>query len=181
MAEKFDKIFIIDPENANSEVARSINLLCREEDSKLIVLEDLDKSEAYHISDLLNFIDGSVTINKAYFIGTTNYPDKLHENILSRPSRFDLFFEIGRPDTATRERLLRHFISDLSDEQYAQMAKDTKGFNASYFSEMAVLMQTTKLSVDQIIDRCNKRIKLIRTKDFKDDSEPTVGFGADED
>jgi len=180
-ATKFDKVFVITPSIASPYLAKNINNLCSPEESKLIILEDLDALNE-DTSDLLNFIDGSVEINRAYFIGTTNYPDRLHENILSRPSRFDLFLEVERPNFETREKLLRHHLPGFTDEEYTNYSKLSDGLNASYFQEMAVLKHKAELvnksfSVEQIIDKCKKRVKLVRTKDFEKDSSP-VGFGS---
>ena len=187
-ATKFDKVFVISPSDASPDIAKNINLLCLPEESKLIILEDLDSLDEQN-SELLNFVDGSVFMNKAYFIGTTNYPEKLHENILSRPSRFDLFLEISRPDAISRDKLLRHHLPGLSEEDYVLHTKSTKGLNASYFQEIATLKHRAEitnrpLTIAQIIDKCKHRVKLSKTKAFVDktnDGGTSVGFRSDED
>lgn len=184
-ATKFDKVFVVPPDVAAPEAARNINQLCTETESKLIVLEDLDSLNE-NTSDLLNFVDGTVKIHKAYFIGTTNFPDKLHENILSRPSRFDSFIEIPRPNETTREKLLRHHLPELSEEEYKKYIKQSKGLNASYFQEIAILFHRPhkpgkEVTIEQIIEKCKKRVKLAKTKDFKDDGNDNVGFTRSED
>ena len=181
----FDKVFVVPPDCAAPEVGRNINLMCQESESKLIVIEDLDSLNE-NTADLLNFVDGTVRINKAYFIGTTNYPEKLHANILDRPSRFDLFIEVSRPDEASREKLLRHHLPNLTEEQYKLYAKKTKGLNASYFQEIPILLHRRQLpgkelTIDAIIEKCKKRTKLVKSKDFKDDNSDTLGFKGNED
>lgn len=181
----FDKVFVVPPDCAAPEVGRNINLMCQDSESKLIIIEDMDSLND-STSDLLNFVDGTVKINKAYFIGTTNYPEKLHANILDRPSRFDLFLEVGRPDDASRDKLLRYHLPGLTEDQYRDYTKKTKGLNASYFQEIPLLLHRRhlpgkELTIDKIIEKCKKRTKLVKTKDFKDDNSDSLGFGKDED
>lgn len=184
-ATQFDKVFVIDPDDACNEVASNVNLLCTKEESKLIILEDLDSLNE-HNSHLLNFVDGSVYIPKAYFIGTTNFPDKLHENILSRPSRFDLFLKVDRPNKIQRDKLLRHHIPNLPEEEYELLANKTKGLNASYFQEIATLKHSYEfvgetITIEEIIDECQRRVKINKTKNFEteDEQKGRVGFGKD--
>jgi ATPase family associated with various cellular activities (AAA) len=180
-ATKFDKIFVIPPSDASPEVAKNINLICSSEESKLIILEDLDSLDERN-SDLLNFVDGTISINRSYFIGTTNYPEKLHENILSRPSRFDLLLEVSRPNMKTRESLLRCHLPNLSDDEYSKYAKQTKGLNASYFQEIAVLYHRAaisgkEISIEEIINKCKHRTKLVKTKAFSEKSDEPYALG----
>ena len=182
----FDKVFVISPKDASPGIANNINLLCDDKESKLIVLEDIDNIDNDYSSDLLNFIDGSVFINRSYFIGTTNHPDKLPENLLSRPSRFDLILEIPRPDIKTRERLLRHYIPNLTNEEYKSYATLSKGLNACYFQEIVYLKHNSEilgrnLTIEQIIKKCKERVSLVKNNKFKKDESISVGFSHSED
>ncbi len=178
----FDKTFRFDPDMVSPELAASINLLCGPEESKLIILEDLDSLNE-HNSSLLNFVDGSVYIPKAYFIGTTNYPEKLHENILSRPSRFDLFLHIDRPNPEVRNHLLRHHLPNLSEGDYDHLVEKTKGLNASYFQEIATLKHSYELvgeeiTIEEIVNECHRRVNINKTKEFRSKEDiGKVGFG----
>lgn len=182
-ATQFDKVFVVPPDCAAPEVARNINLMCDKDESKLIVIEDVESVDERN-SDLLNFVDGAVYVNKSYYIATTNYPEKLHENILDRPSRFDLFVEISRPNLETRERLLRYHLPDLTDREYKEYAEKSEGLNASYFKEIRTLKHRSQitgkeLTFDQIIEKCKMRVNLAQRKNFKsNDSGSKVGFAS---
>jgi len=174
----FDKVIIVAPEYASPSAAKAIATATNASESKLIIIEDLDALQD-STSDMLNFIDGVFPLNKAYFVATTNYPEKLQENVLSRPSRFDLFLEIARPDLTTRKALLKHWLPNISDLELDKAADLSEGLNASYFQEIFILKNTTNSSLEEIIDRCKSRVKLSKHHNF--DKKESVGFHRDED
>ncbi len=85
-----------------------------EPDTPVVVLmEDIDSIlEQFSESEVLNILDGINQIEKAVFLATTNYPEKLGARIVNRPSRFDKRFFIGHPDPESRKLYFQHIIGE---------------------------------------------------------------------
>jgi SpoVK/Ycf46/Vps4 family AAA+-type ATPase len=71
----------------------------------IVIFEDIDglanAGPAYE-SMLLNLLDGIDNNDGILYIATTNYPEKLEDRILNRPSRFDRRYEFTTPDEKVR-------------------------------------------------------------------------------
>lgn len=64
-----------------------------------------DKTPGFNFSDILNCLDGLVSVNNRYIVFTTNYPEKLPIDLI-RPGRIDLKLEIGY---ATKSEIVQMF------------------------------------------------------------------------
>lgn len=105
----------------------------------IILLEDIDSIiENYIESDVINILDGVDMIEKAVFIATTNYPEKLGARILNRPSRFDKRFKIGMPNADSRRIYLQSLMDKKSKFDIEKWVKDTDGFSLAHIKELFV-------------------------------------------
>ena len=85
----------------------------------VILMEDIDSIiEESCESDVLNILDGVDRVDKAVFIATTNYPERLGKRIINRPSRFDKRFDIGYPSKASRKIFFKHLFSKEPEESW---------------------------------------------------------------
>lgn len=73
-----------------------IEVLKKEDRLKIFIFEEITEIiENQSIEYILNFLDGENSLNRCYTIATTNYPEKLPDNLAKRPGRFDKFFYMG--------------------------------------------------------------------------------------
>jgi len=84
----------------------------------IIVIEDIDSLiTSYNRSEFLNILDGVDSKSGIYFIGSTNYPDKIDPAFMNRSGRFDRTFEIGNPSEKVRKMYFEnHNVSEILKE-----------------------------------------------------------------
>lgn len=95
----------------------------------IVLMEDIDTlTEIFGESIIGNILDGIEGIDKVVFLATTNYPERLGDRIINRPSRFDKRFKIGMPSHASRKLYLDHLISigEAEPEATTETATTTK-------------------------------------------------------
>lgn len=79
----------------------------------VVLMEDIDSTiESYNESDILNILDGVDQASKVVFLATSNYPERLSQRILNRPSRFDKRFKMDHPDENARRLYFKNLIDD---------------------------------------------------------------------
>lgn len=92
--------------------------------------------EAVLVSQLLTLMDGLIERGQVIVIGTTNRPDNV-DPALRRPGRLDLLLEIGLPDEAGRQAILRIHTRNMplaDDVSLADLARMTGGFSGAMLS-----------------------------------------------
>jgi hypothetical protein len=124
---------------------RSVFAQARETAPCILVLEDLDSLITEHNrSFFLNELDGFAANTGVVTIASTNYPERLDQAILARPSRFDRKYHFGLPAQAERLEYLQLWSAGLEDamrpgaDTMAQVAADTAGFSFAYLKELLV-------------------------------------------
>jgi len=124
---------------------RSVFAQARETAPCILVLEDLDSLITEHNrSFFLNELDGFAANTGVVTIASTNYPERLDQAILARPSRFDRKYHFGLPGQAERVAYLELWSADLADAMrpgaatIARVAADTEGFSFAYLKELLV-------------------------------------------
>jgi hypothetical protein len=140
-----------------------------------IIEEILDRSSD-GIDTLLSFLDGELSWNDSYIIATTNYPEKLPNNLVDRPGRFDLVVEMDNPPKA-REIYLKHFFPDLDKITIETLVSATEGFSVAYLRELVLrtkLKNTDPLSALKELKRAKDKIKKHFDKKRRD-----LGFGGE--
>lgn len=74
----------------------------------IIVIEDIDSVILNNNrSEFLNILDGINVKSGIYFIGTTNYPERIDPAFVNRSGRFDRSYEIPNPKEAIRKAFFR--------------------------------------------------------------------------
>jgi ATP-dependent 26S proteasome regulatory subunit len=76
------------------------------------------------------------------FVATTNYPEKLGERIINRPSRFDRRLFIDDPSDVARRMYLDEMVKGHKLPKgitVDMMVRDTKGMSLAHVKELFVL------------------------------------------
>jgi SpoVK/Ycf46/Vps4 family AAA+-type ATPase len=79
-------------------------------------------------------------------VATTNYPERLGERLINRPSRFDRIFKIGMPGEQARrmyivsllERGKKVGILDQKSIQVDRWIEDTEGLSFAHLRELYI-------------------------------------------
>lgn len=107
----------------------------------ICVLEDIDEMvDQYGEHALLALLDGETQIDNVLFVATTNYPERLDQRLVNRPSRFDEIIKIDMPSADARAVYFRARLNkiELSDSKLAQWVKDTNGLSIAHLKEIVV-------------------------------------------
>lgn len=127
---------------------------------KVIIFEEMVTIvESMPIHKLLNFLDGEQSLDHCVIIGTTNYPENLPGNIVDRPSRFDVLYEIGDPDEEDRRRLLLHF---MGTEPSADDIKRTEGLSIAGVKEVYLYGKLKNISLADSVKRLKAQSALAK-------------------
>ena len=103
----------------------------------IVVMEDLDSIvEAYGESEVLVLLDGIERVNRIVFVASTNYPERLGDRIVNRPSRFDKRFKIGYPDAESRRLYLVFLIDGKVEVDVDQWVRDSEHFSLAHLKEL---------------------------------------------
>jgi hypothetical protein len=132
---------------------------------KILIFEDVEGVDRYTRSAFLNFLDGIDSMENTFIIATTNNIGKVDPALLNRPSRFDRSYYINVPNDETREKLLKRFFPELSDEELKHYGGLTKGFSGAYFKELYIFKNLQECSIKEAIDNLKKQLELYKNYD----------------
>ncbi|WP_245590295.1 AAA family ATPase [Cohnella panacarvi] len=106
----------------------------------VLVIEDIDSMPESCRSYFLNTLDGAISKEGVYLIGTTNYPEKIDPALMNRAGRFDRAYEVRTPNEPLRQAyLIRKGMDRLADEEtIARTARATEGFTLAQLGELYV-------------------------------------------
>ncbi len=109
----------------------------------VVLMEDIDSIlEMNNESEVLNILDGVDQVNKVVFLATSNYPEKLGERILNRPSRFDKRFKMGHPKSQSRKIYFENLIKEDAIKEYKididKWVQDTEGLSIAHLKELFI-------------------------------------------
>jgi hypothetical protein len=107
------------------------------------LMEDIDSTiEVYNESEVLNILDGVDQIEKVVYLATTNYPERLGQRILNRPSRFDKRFKMGHPKKKSRRLYFQHILDEetIKDNKIDldKWVEDTEKMSVAHLKELFV-------------------------------------------
>ncbi len=146
----------------------------------IIVIEDIDSLITdYNRSEFLNILDGINSKSGIYFIGTTNYPDKIDPAFMNRSGRFDRTYEIGNPNEIVRRAYFEsHKIGNILKEFTLSKNPDntlsildmfttaSEGMSMANLKELIILTKTelvkemnTATSIEEAVDSAAKILK----------------------
>lgn len=110
-----------------------------EPDREMVVIwEDLDAViDNFGESTVLAVLDGESQIDNVVFIATTNYPEKLDQRIVNRPSRFDRIEKIGMPNDEARRMYLTAKVQ-TTERDGLDLVKESEGMSIAHLRELIV-------------------------------------------
>jgi len=141
----------------------------------VVVMEDLDSLvERNSESQVINILDGIDMVQNVVYLATTNYPEKLPQRILNRPSRFDKRFKIGMPSAQSREIYIRHLIKSCPDKKIKiqKWTKDTEGFSVAHIKELFVSVAIMGYPYDDAL----KELTLMKKEISSEEDEGKMGL-----
>ncbi len=150
-------------------------------DKKVVVLmEDLDSIlEQHDESEVLNILDGVNAFEDVVFLATTNYPERLEDRVINRPSRFDKRIKIDHPNDACRKMYLESLFTQNEIDKHKinvdKWVKDTKNFSLAHLKELF----TAVIILDDKYDEAVKTLRSMKSNLSSDGGE-SVGFGGSE-
>lgn len=122
----------------------------------VVIFEDIDSMiDNYGEAEILSVLDGQVQIDNVVFIATTNYPEKLNERIINRPSRFDIVKEIGFPSAASRKIFLEIKNPRLKEvkKELDMWVDKTDNLSIAHLKEIVILVEIFGKSFDEALIR----------------------------
>lgn len=144
----------------------------------LVVMEDLDGIAAVREAEtmLLNVLDGTYQLSNVVYLACTNYPEKLQDRILNRPSRFDKRYLIDYPSTEVRKFYLERKIhpSDLQEIDLEDIIKKTEGLSLAHLGEFVKSAFIFRKSVEESIASLKDMSIIISSSKFT--PRKTSGF-----
>lgn len=116
--------------------------VAKKHEPTVMVFEDIDRlvrSKNIAVSHFLNIMDGLRVMEGILVIATSNYPEKLDQALLHRPSRFDRLWRFSLPNEELRYSLLKKKGSTyFSDDALKRVAASSSGFSMAYVQEIVV-------------------------------------------
>src|SRR5271170_611381 len=127
----------------------------------IVVLEDIEEMiDNYGEHGLLGLLDGEHQVSNVVVLATTNYPERLGERIINRPSRFDEVILVDMPSAAARYRYLKHVLKDtVPEEELKTWVLATDKLSVAHLRELIVATQCLGRPYDEVVDRL-KRMKI---------------------
>lgn len=109
----------------------------------VVLMEDIDSIlEQFPESMILNILDGVELVNKVCFLASTNFPEKLGQRVINRPSRFDKRIKIGHPSGEARKIYLEYLVSKGGSVTHSldldKWVGDTKDFSFAHLRELFI-------------------------------------------
>lgn len=127
----------------------------------IVLMEDLDAILDYDcVTDILNLLDGvEKSVEKVVWLATTNHPERLDNNIKSRPSRFDRRLEFGYPSANTRQEYFRSlFKNEITDKDLKQWVELSHEFSFAHMKELFVSV----VLLDNPLEKAAKELQAMK-------------------
>ncbi len=134
---------------------------------KIVVFEeftDILKSCSY--SEMLSFLDGENSLENTFIIASTNYPEKLPENIINRPGRFDKIYRIASLTENDINRYLQHFDLSIGSDMMSRLL----GKTIAELKEIILIHFRDGLTLYQALESINRNKELV-ANEFKDNKQ----------
>jgi len=124
----------------------------------IVVLEDIEEMIGNHGEhELLSLLDGEHQVSNVVVLATTNYPERLGERIINRPSRFDEVILVDMPSAKARYRYLKHVLKDtVPEEELQQWVTATDKLSVAHLRELIVATQCLQRPYAEVVDRLRR-------------------------
>ena len=148
-----------------------MEMILRDSRLKVVILEELTEMENA-MSEILNLLDGVKVMSGVVFVATTNYPKKLPQNIVNRPSRFDVIVEVGYLNTNQIRQAFEFYKCDPCDELIRKLEDEDMTF--SHIKEICLKSKLINSSLLEAYLEIKKQLDLVQNN-FKENGNQ-VGF-----
>lgn len=144
----------------------------------MVIMEDIDEwFDNDTEGEILQFLDGEVPLVNTILVATTNYPEKLPDRIINRPSRFDRVTYIENPNEEHRKIYLKK-KSSFTKKRLEEIAKDTKGYSFAHLKELILAIELFGANYDETLERLNHMRKAdSNSEDYVKDMRGKSGVG----
>jgi AAA+ superfamily predicted ATPase len=162
-----------DLENYSREFSGSFRTI-QPDTPSLVIFEDLDSLILNNDAEtlLLNILDGIDQCDNIVNIGCTNYPEKLEDRILNRPSRFDRRYYLGLPDSKVRSFYFENKIREKDIETRGgeaflkELVQKTEGLTLAHLGELVKSVFIFKNDLSETIELLKGMKKQISSSSF---------------
>jgi len=132
-----------------------------------VVLEDIDDTIAYYGDKALtSLLDGENKVDNIVYLATTNYPERIPQRIINRPSRFDIVKYIGLPSTEARTIYLKAKAPTLSEKQVSEWVSKTEKFTLPKLKELIICVLAYMMPLDTAIEQISGLKKFKTSQSF---------------
>jgi AAA+ superfamily predicted ATPase len=157
--EQNDAIMIIAHEVDHAKIGISIVKQLEPTRKIVVVFEDIDGIIRHGDESMTHLLDGETDVSNVLFIATTNYPERLPERLLNRPSRFDVVIQVGLPSEQARRYYITNVVKNLLID-IDELVAATDGLTFAQIKEAIILVQIFDHTIEQAIDKLTRpRIK----------------------
>lgn len=132
---------------------------------KIFIFEEMTNFtiSAGDIERVLTFLDGEASVNRSISFATTNYPELLPQNLVSRPSRFDKLYKMPPPNDEERGKLLTYFWGKESTQEQIEM---TSGYSSAFIKEICINARRNSISLEESLKQVKDTFDIVK-RDFK--------------
>lgn len=141
---------------------------------KIFIFEELTQISAVSTDGFLNFLDGSESMSNTLFLGTTNYPEKLPSNIVSRPGRFDVVRRIDKMPKHVYKSLVDMYCKDAWE-----ILESKEYMTAAQLRELGLKCKLNNITPRESFNAL-KKMESEAKKEFNDKKTGSIGFTNDD-
>jgi SpoVK/Ycf46/Vps4 family AAA+-type ATPase len=155
---------IIVPKSVRIEDLNSLRTLFSEKGADIVfVLEEITERTKFGTEDLLTFLDGEMSWEHSFVIGTTNYPEELASNLIDRPGRFEKFIPMNPPNKEQIRKFMSAFGVSESDIEKTIKKYYQKDVSLDYYRYIAIQNQYMERNLDDIFDELENTRQRLKT------------------
>ena len=144
---------------------------------KIIIIEELAElvNTRRYSSELLNLLDNQILKNDVMFLITTNYSERVPDNIINRPSRIDLLVNIENTSNEDGfiEAWYEHLIGKHLEAKWKGAEWYNKNLSPAYLKELFVYSQLHGVDLDESWKEIQRRLEVIENRFEKSNA---IGF-----
>lgn len=120
----------------------------------VVLLEDFDVTLARtDESRLLNLLDGVENLHKCVFLATTNFPERLGDRVINRPSRFDVRIKVDHPSPNMRRQYMENLVHEGDQIDIEAYVRDTEGMSLAHLKELFVATHVLGNNYRETVER----------------------------
>jgi SpoVK/Ycf46/Vps4 family AAA+-type ATPase len=112
-------------------------------------------------------------------LATSNYPEKLGDRIMNRPSRFDKRFKMGHPKRSSRKLYFDNLIDEDTRKEYKidveKWVDDTEEMSIAHMKELFIAVCILGNSYEESLDMLRNMIE--EKPNSSEDDVGKIGFG----